>query len=226
MSSPTEQQSGLPSTTNAMRLQREISRYVITSDGIKQVDRVCGADVSYVGEVAYCSAVIISKKSLELIESINAKNHVKQKYISGLFMLRESEPVIRTLKLLKNDFDLLLVDGHGMLHPRRCGLACYIGVTIDKPTIGVAKRLLCGMTRKDGFVELDGEVLGKAIVATRTGKDLTKKVFVSVGHKVSLRSAIRIVRKLTRTGEYLPEPLRIADILSKRRENFSFAIDK
>lgn len=118
-------------------------------------------------------------------------------------MLREAGPVMRTLAMLKGGYDLLLVDGHGRLHPRKCGLACYLGVTLDKPAIGVAKSRLCGMTRPDGFVEMGGEICGYAV---------SKKMYVSVGHRISLETAIVIVQELG------IEPLRLADINSKAQK--------
>jgi deoxyribonuclease V len=92
------------------------------------------------------------------------------------------------------------------LHPRRCGLACYIGVSLDKPTIGVAKSRLCGTVRPDGFVELDGEILGYAI---------SKKLYISVGHRVTLKTAITLVKELG------IEPLRLADINSRKNKKKS-----
>ena len=115
-------------------------------------------------------------------------------------MLREAKPILETLKILRSDFDLLMVDGHGVMHPRKCGLACYLGVLLDKPTIGVAKGRLCGTVRSDGFVELDSEIVGYA---------MSMKRFVSVGNRVSLKSAVMIARRLGL------EPLRLADINSK-----------
>jgi deoxyribonuclease V len=115
-------------------------------------------------------------------------------------MLREAEPIFYTLKSLKNSYDLLLVDGHGLLHPRKCGLACFVGVTLNKPTIGVAKSLLCGTVRPDGFVELGGELLGYAV---------SKKMYVSVGHRITLKTAIAFVKDVG------VEALRLADINSK-----------
>jgi deoxyribonuclease V len=113
---------------------------------------------------------------------------------------------LRTIKNL--DYDLLLVNGHGQLHPRRCGLASYIGVVADKPAMGVAKRLLCGTVRDDDYVELAGQVLGYRI-AGRTD------AYVSAGHRVSLETAITIAKGLTKKGEWLPEPLRLADTYSR-----------
>ena len=115
------------------------------------------------------------------------------------------------LQLVKKEFQILLVDGHGILHPRRCGLASYIGVMINKPTIGVAKSLLCGLVRKDKSIEFGGEVLGFQIETCNK-----KHIYVSIGHQVSLGTAVKIVEELTRIGQWIPEPLRIADISSKR----------
>jgi deoxyribonuclease V len=142
----------------------------------------------------------------KLIESVNLQTIVKYPYVPGLLMLREAEPIFYTLKMLKNTYDLLLIDGHGLLHPRKCGLACYIGVTLDKPTIGIAKSRLCGRVLPDGFVELDGEILGYA---------LSKKLYISVGHRVTLKTAIALVKELG------VEPLRLADINSKKNKKKS-----
>ena len=68
-------------------------------------------------------------------------------------MLREAEPLLKILRLLKNSFDVLLIDGHEILHPRKCGLACYVGIIIDKPTTGVTKNLLCGSTLENNYIE-------------------------------------------------------------------------
>jgi deoxyribonuclease V len=101
------------------------------------------------------------------------------------------------------------------LHPRKCGLASYVGYSIDKPTIGVAKNLLCGSPREDHFIEYDGTVLGYVI--KKEGK---KPVYISIGHKTSLNKSIQIVQMLTKNGERIPEPLKIADTNSKNLLNF------
>jgi deoxyribonuclease V len=158
--------------------------------------------------MAYCSAVVMDT-NLKLIEQARTKSKIRYPYIPGLFMLREAGPVLRTLKRITSHYDILFLDGHGLLHPRRCGIACYIGVTLDKPAIGAAKSLLCGKVRDDGYIELGGEILGYAITE---GK---KKLYVSVGHKISLESAIAVAKAMIKKGEWLPEPLRLADAYSK-----------
>lgn len=192
--------------SDAIRLQKNIAKKVVSAkDGFGEISRICGVDIAYCGSnssAAYCSAVIMDRNRQQLVESVDVQTTVKYPYVPGLLMLREAEPIFYTLKLLKNTYDLLLIDGHGLLHPRKCGLACYIGVTLDKPTIGVAKSWLCGTVRPDGFVEIGGEILGYAI---------SKKLYISVGHKITLKTAIMLAK------EFGIEPLRLADINS--REN-------
>jgi deoxyribonuclease V len=194
---------------NAITLQKNIAKKVVAAkDDFGEIRSICGVDVAYRGSsnAAYCSAVIMDKNMQQLVESVDVQTIVKYPYVPGLLMLREAEPIFYTLKLLKNSYDLLLIDGHGLLHPRRCGLACYIGVSLDKPTIGVAKSRLCGTVRPDGFVELDGEILGYAI---------SKKLYISVGHRVTLKTAITLVKELG------IEPLRLADINSRKNKKKS-----
>ena len=191
---------------DAIRLQKDIAKKVVVAeDDFEEISRICGVDIAYSASsnAAFCSAVIMDRNMQQLIESIDVQTSVKYPYVPGLLILREAEPIFYTLNLLKNNYDLLLIDGHGLLHPRKCGLACYIGVTLDRPTIGVAKSRLCGTVRPDGFVELDGEILGYAI---------SKKLYISVGHRITLKTAIALVKELG------IEPLRLADINSRRKK--------
>jgi deoxyribonuclease V len=202
---------------NVIKFQEQLAKKIIMKDDFDgEIEFVCGVDVSYKKEIAHCSAVIVKKNTLEVVEVVKSKSKIKYPYIPGLFILRESNPIRHTLKLLKNPFQLLLIDGHGILHPRRCGLACYIGIITNNPTMGVAKSLLCGSLQSDGFVKYNEDVLGYAI--KREG-NLKKMIYVSIGHKISLFTSIQLVRSLTKIGELIPEPLRIADIESKDHDN-------
>jgi deoxyribonuclease V len=191
----------------AIRLQKNIAKKVVAAkDDFGSINSICGVDIAYSdsnSNAAFCSAVIMDRNMQKLIESVDVQTIVKYPYVPGLLMLREAEPIFYTLKMLKNTYELMLIDGHGLLHPRKCGLACYIGVTLDKPTIGVAKSRLCGRVRPDGFVELDGEILGYAI---------SKKLYISVGHRLTLKTAIALVKELG------IEPLRLADINSRKNK--------
>lgn len=196
-----------------IELQRELSNKIITHDYLNKnnIHLICGIDVSYDNLKAFCAAVIIDKNTLEIIEIVNEKTKVKDPYIPSIFILREGKPILKILKLLKSAFDLVLVDGHGILHPRKCGLASFVGIMIDKPTIGVAKNLLCGKVLEDNYIEYNKTILGY-----RIKKNKYKAIYVSVGHKIGLETAIDIIKSLTKKSEFVPEPLRIADINSKK----------
>lgn len=199
-----------------IKLQDEFSKKVIIRDDFDStVESICGVDVSYRKKTAYCSAVIINKEKFEIIETVSSKSEIKNPYIPGLFILRESTPILQTLKLITSPFQLLLVDGHGVLHPRRCGLACHIGISTNLPTIGVAKSLLCGNVQSDNFVSHKEEILGYALKSKNNSK---KVAYVSVGHKITLPTSIKVVKSITKTDQYLPEPLIVADKLSKEQD--------
>jgi len=198
-----------------IRVQNEMAKKVISENTLKkEIIYICGVDVAYRNNIAYCSAVLMNKNSMEVKESVNITLNVNHAYVPSFLMLRESEAIINILKSLKNRFDLLLIDGHGVLHPRRCGLASYIGVIIDSPTIGVAKSILCGSVNTDHFIDVDGVISGFKMI-----KEKKKPIYISVGHKINLINAISIVKQLVKPKERIPEPLRLADIYSKALAN-------
>ena len=194
-----------------IKLQEKLASKVITKNETRsQFQKICGVDVSYKNDMAFCSAVIYDIKQKKVIESANSKIKSKGSYIPGLFMLKESKPIFNVLKKLKQNFDLILVDGNGQLHPRYCGLACYIGLKYDFPTIGVAKKLLCGIVQDDSQVVFGGKIVGNQI------KKNKKRIYVSVGNKINLKTATRLVDEMINDDYWYPEPLRIADFNSKQ----------
>jgi deoxyribonuclease V len=194
-------------------LQRVLSKLVITTDRVPNysIKQVCGVDVSYHTNIAYCAAVIMNRHSFEIIETKQYRSTIEFPYISGFFMLREAGPIFATLKKLESSFDVLLINGHGVLHPRRMGLASFIGLLVDKATVGIAKRLLCGVENINNYVTIDQNICGKKI--TRDGHNC---VYVSVGHKISLETSVKLVKGLLREKGRIPEPLMTADLMSKK----------
>ena len=133
---------------------------------------------------------------------------MKFPYVPTLFAFRELPAVVASVRKLKVQPDVFLVDGHGKAHPFGCGLACHLGVALNKPAIGVAKSWLVGEPEKVGrgiFLVHDGEVVG-ALVTTREG---AKPVYVSVGHMVSLQTAVKIVEHCSSRSR-IPQPIREA----------------
>lgn len=165
-------------------------------------------DISYKRNTAFCSAVVYDLKQKKVLEIVNSKIPSKEPYLPGLFMLKESKPIFHILKKLKQKFDVLLVDGNGQLHPRFCGLACYVGVKLDVPTIGVAKKLLCGKIQNNSVIYRERTV-GSVINKNK------KNIYISVGHKIALKTATRLVSDAILNDNWYPEPLRLADLSSK-----------
>lgn len=196
---------------DAVELQIKLAKKVIRHDVISynEIQYICGIDVSYRNDRAFASAVVINRDDLDEVSSASSIIKVEQPYVPGLLFLRESKPILSVLKKLEHNYDVLMVDGHGVLHPRRFGLACYVGMKVNKPTIGVAKNLLCGDISGNTIL-LNGKIAGYAV------KTSAKPIYVSVGHKISLSTAVRVVRKVSRYR--IPEPLRLADINSRKVE--------
>jgi len=198
-------------------LQKEMSTRVQQIDCYRSTEFIAGVDVSYEGVYAYAAAVTMNRR-FEIVDEAVSKTSVCFPYIPSYLAFREAEPIGLAVKALRN-FDILIVNGHGVAHPRGFGLACHIGVELDKPTIGVAKSLLIGKTKKVSgdrlVIENEGKVIGSVI-----NRERFKPLYVSVGNKVSLESASCIVENMLLNG-YFPEPLRVSHILAttlKRRD--------
>lgn len=183
------------------------------------VGLIAAVDVAFRNNRAQAVAgcVLVDKK-LTTLEAVAATADVEFPYIPGLLAFRELPVILAALHKLPAIPDVILCDGHGYAHPRRFGIACHLGVLLDIPTIGCAKSRLCGRHEEPGNSKGDvvdvidnGEVIG-ACVRTKEG---TKPVYVSTGHRTTLEDSVRLTLALT--AKYrLPEPLRLADKLSKR----------
>ena len=194
------------SIAKAHKAQTCLSEKIIAEDRLpSRIKLVAGVDVSYGDEDAVGAAVILDYESLSFVECQTAVCKVKFPYVPTLLSFREIPAAVACIRKLKLQPDVFLVDGQGLAHPYRCGFASHLGLAIGKPTIGVAKSRLIGETKKIGeyvFLVHDGQVVG-SVVTTKKG---TKPVYVSVGHLVSLTTAIRVVKDCTRSSR-LPEPL-------------------
>ena len=196
------------SVAKARAMQKRLAKQVIREDRLPERIRfVAGVDVAYVGEISIGVATVLDYDSLALVESQVAHVETQFPYIPTLLSFREISPTFAALKKLKTQPDVFLVDGQGIAHPLRLGFASHLGLMIDKPTIGVAKGILCGKAENmtsEGWAPLidNGEIVGAAVV-TRAGR---KPLYVSIGHKVSLERAIEIIKHCTSTHR-IPEPI-------------------
>ncbi|GAX35069.1 deoxyribonuclease V [Nodularia sp. NIES-3585] len=209
-------------TEDAIAIQESLRDQVIRSDKIKQpVQYVAGVDMGFEsnGTISRAAVAVLSFPDLQVIETSLAYRPTAFPYIPGLLSFREIPAVLDALEKIQITPDIILCDGQGIAHPRRFGIASHLGVILDMPTIGVAKSLFVGQhdqlpDTKGSWKPLihQGETIG-AVLRTRTG---VKPVYVSIGHQISLTTAIDYV--LSCTPKYrLPETTRIADKLASAR---------
>lgn len=200
--------------SEAMALQERLAQQVLLTPLASTPRTICGLDLSAEDAQGFArgAAVVLSFPDMQVIEVRTALRKVTFPYIPGLLAFREAPILAAVLERLTTIPDCILVDGQGIAHPRRFGIACHIGLLTDHPTIGCAKSILRGrhnpLPEEAGSWEplVDrGEVVGAA-VRTCAG---TAPVYVSPGHRVDLASAIRIVLACIR-GHRLPEPTRLA----------------
>lgn len=191
---------------------------MILSDRFGEIKSVAGIDVGYRSNGAITQAAIVTLNYPDLvqIETSTALTPTSFPYIPGLLSFRELPAILEAFHKLRTKPDLLLCDGHGYAHPRRFGLACHLGVTVEIPSIGVGKTRLIGEHRsleskRGSWTPLVDE--GEIIAAVLRTRENVKPIFVSIGHRISLESAIALV--LNCAPKYrLPEPIRQAHALA------------
>ena len=199
---------------------------MITQNRLESVRFVAGADMALTKNPprAYAGVVVLSFPDLNVVEECGSVSDLTFPYIPGLLAFREAPALLKAFARIRQEPDLVMIDGQGLAHPRACGIACHIGLWLDKPTIGCAKSRLFGAyqapsIKRGSWTPLtgnQGEVIGAAV---RT-KDKTNPVFVSAGHKIDLSSAIHYVLACSQ-GYRIPEPTRRADhfVARLKREN-------
>jgi deoxyribonuclease V len=202
----------------ARTIQEALRDRVVTRDLVGRVRYVAGVDVGFEreGRITRAAVVVLRFPELVPVEQAVVRQRTRFPYVPGYLSFREIPAVLAALARLAVKPDLLLCDGQGYAHPRRFGLACHLGVLTNTPSIGVAKSRLIGehdalAAEKGSWVPLrdQGEVIG-AVLRTRTD---VKPLFVSVGHRVSLETAIRYALACT-TKYRLPETTRLAHHLA------------
>ncbi|UOQ52423.1 deoxyribonuclease V [Hymenobacter cellulosivorans] len=209
--------------SEAVALQEALRQRVVSEDVFTAPVRfIAGADVEYDKhrDLIAGAIVLLDAKTKAVVEVATHVMPAPFPYVPGLFSFREMPPLLAAYRQLRQTPDVLICDGHGLAHPRRFGLACHIGVELNIPTIG------CGKTRLTGYYqdlapergattpltdEATGEILGQ-VVRTQTG---INPVFVSVGHRIGLASAVELVLAMSESVR-LPETTRQADAYARQ----------
>jgi deoxyribonuclease V len=203
----------------AIALQRELAKRVVHEDRLDEVRHIAGVDmaINEESDMARAAVVLLSYPALEIEERHVYEEPVRMPYIPGLLSFRELPCILGAFDLLKQQPELVMVDGQGIAHPRRLGIASHLGLWLDLPTIGCAKSILIGhhepLSEEAGSwvpLKADREVIGAAL---RTRAHV-KPMIISPGHRISLETSLRYVLACCK-GYRLPEPTRLADKLSK-----------
>jgi len=211
------------SPKQAIDLQKQLAGSVVHADQFESIRWVAGVDVAYGrrGGPARAGVVVFDLTDLCVVEQASAVLPATFPYVPGLLTFREAPAAIAALERLRQPPDLLFCDGQGVAHPRRIGFASHLGLFLDLPAIGVGKSRLIGQHTEPGPNRGDwtpltdkGDVIG-AVLRSRPG---CKPIYVSIGHRVSLTTAIGLVTRCL-SGYRLPEPTRAADRLSKTVEH-------
>ena len=189
----------------------------MTRDAHGPIRLVAGVDLSYTrlaqGEYATGVIVLLDYPSLTPIEVRVGYAKPPIPYIPGLLAFREAPAAYAAYTRLEHKPDLLVVDGHGRSHPRRAGIATHLGVALDTPSIGVAKKRLTG--EPCPYNNLPALCISGEPVAILHRVSQKRSIYVSVGHRVSLQTAYTLVKRMIRHRRSLPEPTYIADRLTK-----------
>ncbi len=205
----------------AITIQEQLRHQVVRTDQLGDVRSVAGVDVGFEanGAITRAAVALHSFPGLEFQVHAIARRPTTFPYVPGLLSFREVPVILDALERLGTRPGLLLCDGQGLAHPRRFGLACHLGILVDLPSIGVGKSRLVGSHEPLGAERgeqqplLDGDETIGVVLRTRTG---VKPLFVSIGHRVSLETAVSFVLRCG--GNYrLPEPIRQAHRLASGR---------
>jgi deoxyribonuclease V len=207
-----------------MRLQESLRERVEREDRFGEIHYLAGADMAFdpATDIAFAGVIVYRFPGLEEVERRMARRKLRFPYVPGLLSFRECPILLAAFARLQTEPDLILIDGQGLAHPRRLGIACHIGILFDKPTIGCAKSRLVGEHQEPPAragstapLELKGERLGMVL---RT-RDNVRPIYVSTGHRVSLDSAVNLVKQCM-DGYRIPKPTREADhyVRDLRRE--------
>jgi deoxyribonuclease V len=208
--------------SEAIALQRQLAERVEREDRLGPVRFVAGVDMSANDRtgLARAAVVILSYPELREVEVVREEQSLRMPYIPGLLSFREAPVILSAFERVRQAPDLLFVDGQGIAHPRRLGIASHLGVLLDLPAIGCAKSLFVGQHEpvadavgaQEPLIHR-GEVIGM-VLRTRAH---VKPMIISTGHRVSLATAVRYVLACGR-GYRLPEPTRLADKRAGERE--------
>ncbi|MFC1801712.1 endonuclease V [Nanoarchaeota archaeon] len=192
--------------------QLKLSQKVILKDNFKKIKTVAGIDQAYKDDQIVSCIVVCDYKTMKIIEKQTAEVKSPLPYIPGYLAYREMPAAVEAYNKLENKPEVIIVDGNGIMHPRRFGFASHLGLALDKPTIGVANTLVTGKV-ENGKIFIEKDMVGFEFKS----KEHAKPLYVSPGHLISLGTALKVVSETIRPPHKLPEPLHLAHKFSKKK---------
>ncbi len=200
------------------KFQKKIQKELILEDTDAKFNNLAAFDISFKNKKAYVAAVVYNIRENKVINKYKLIRKNDIKYVSTFLAFREIPYILRILQNIEKKFELILCDGHGIMHPFNAGLATHLGYLLDIPAIGVAKSYLCGEFDKPSknyfdytrVLDKEQKVIGFAL----TNRKNTKPIFISPGYKISFEKSLELIKLVS--GKYkVPEPIHIADRMTK-----------
>lgn len=195
--------------------QVKLAKKLIIKDMPSEINRIGGCDQTYVDNKIICVITVMNYPDLKLIEKKYSIANVEQPYVPGYVFYREGPVILETYNKIENKPDVLMIDGPGIIHPRKIGIASHVGLVLDIPTIGITKSMLCGELKNDK-VYVNDEIRGQLVVT----KNNSNPIFVSAGHKISLKKSVKIVKETTKAPYKTPEPIALAHKFANKLKKF------
>ncbi len=195
--------------------QLKLAKKVIIKDVAFEINKIGGCDQTYMDGKIICVITVLSYPDLKLVEKKYTLKDAELPYMEGYLFYGEGPVIIETYNKLENKPDLLMVDGSGILHPRKIGIASQLGLVLDVPTLGVTKNMLCGELQGDKVL-LNDEIRGQLVVTKQGGNP----IFVSPGHKMTLKKAVKLVKETVKAPYKMPDPVALAHKFANKLKKF------
>lgn len=198
---------------NLQRLKEEqikLARKVILKESFTEAETIAGADCAFYSN-KIVAAIVVCDKEMKILEKQHSISDVKLPYIPGFLFYREGPAIADAYSKLSKKPTVLMLDGNGILHPLRIGIASQLGVLLDQATIGVAKTLLLGKN-EDGKILVGNEIRAMEMKT----REYSRPLYISPGHKISMEKSVEIAKDSIRPPHKLPEPLHLAHRLANK----------
>jgi len=185
--------------------QIKLAKKVITTDNFDKITKIAGTDQFYIKDKVISAIVVCDYKTLKVIDKKHAVVDAKIPYKSSFLFYRDGLAVMEAFNKLENKPEILILEGNGILHPRRIGMASHVGILLDTATIGVTKRLMLGQVREN-TIYVEKEARGYELIT----REHAKPIYISPGHNISLKTSLEVIKNCLRQPHKLPEPLHLA----------------